>query len=162
MNHTDKEIEKIEQSISRLQEKLLEKRPSHFRERDIVNAFFASLLLGLVFIFKGSLIEISMRLSSQNLAAITIATIIILTLEIYFVGYTRVSRKEKKTRHFGQFWIKRLLTFYVISMIVSLLIVYIYGINLWVGGNYEIVKLVVAVSMPCAIGAAIPSMLRQY
>lgn len=162
VDSTEKEGEKIERQIAALYEKLLEKRPSHFRKRDIANAFFASLLLGLVFMFKGSLIEISLNLTGKNLLVIVIATLAILTLQIYYVGYTRVSQKERRKRRFGQFWAKRLSTLYIIAIIVSLLLVYIYGINKLVSSNYDILKIVIAVSMPCAVGAAIPSLLKQY
>lgn len=161
-DRTNKEIEKIENQINRLYDKLLEKRPSHFRERDVVNAFFASLILGLVFLFKGSLIQISLMLKDGNLIAIIIATILILTLEIYFVGYTRISPKERETRHFGQFWLKRIMTLYLISIIASVFLVYLYGVNNIAGSSANILRVVIAVSMPCAIGAAIPSLLKQY
>ena len=62
MIKTQQEIIKIEHKLNSLYEKLLEKRPSHFRTRDIVNAFFASLLFGLTFIFKGALIQIALTL----------------------------------------------------------------------------------------------------
>ncbi len=162
MTSTKKEIEKIEEQMGKLHDKLLEKRPSHFRRRDIINAFFASFLLGLVFLFKGSLIQISLHLTEKNIIAIILTTIVILTLEIYFVGYTRVNPKERETRHFGQFWLKRLFTLYIISIIVSLGLVYLYGVNDIVGSSLNVFKVVVAVSMPCAVGAAMPSLLKKY
>lgn len=158
---TKEEIDRIEKQISSLYDKLYEKRPSHFHKRDIVNAFFASFVLGLVFLFKGSLVEISLNLTNNNLFAIVFVTIVILSFEIYYVGYTRVSPSEKKNRKFGQFWLKRILTLYSISIIVPLVIVYLFGINSLVS-NGGIFRIIIAVSMPCAIGAAVPSLLKQY
>lgn len=155
-----KEIKKIGSKISDLHEKILEKRPSHFKSRDIMNAFFASLILGLVFIFKGSLFDIAVKLSGTHLVAIVIATLIILTAEIYFIGYSRV--KKKKERHFCQFWLKRLVTLYAIAILISLFLIYIFGINILVHTSYDVLRIVIALSMPCAIGAAVPSLLKQY
>jgi uncharacterized membrane protein len=155
-----KDLKRIERKITELHEKILEKRPSHFRIRDIVNAFFASLVVGLVFIFKGSLFDIAIKLTTNHLVAIVILTLVILTSEIYFIGYSRV--KRKKERKFCQFWLKRLVTLYVIAIIISLFLVYLFGINYLVHTNYEVLKVVVALSMPCAVGAAVPSLLKQY
>ncbi len=157
---TEKEIRKIESNISELHEKILEKRPSHFKKREVVNAFFASLILGLVLIFKGSLFEVAVNLRDGHLIAIIIATVILLTAEIYFIGYTRVKRKRE--RRFGQFWLKRFVTLYAIAIIVSLFLVYLFGINFLVHTSYDVLKIVIAVSMPCAVGAAVPSLLKQY
>lgn len=158
----EKEIEEIEQKIGALYDKIYEKRPSHFRKRDIVNAFFASLLFGLIFMFKGSLLEISLNLTAAHVFVIVILTAVILSLQIYYVGFTRIGPKEMGKRHFGQFWAKRFFTFYIIALAVPLMLIYIYDINTLVATNFDIVRIVVAVSMPCAIGAAIPSLLKQY
>lgn len=158
--NTEKEIRKIESKISELHEKILQKRPSHFRARDIVNAFFASLIVGLVFIFKGSLFDVAIRLTNTHLITIVVVTLGILTAEIYFIGYSRVKRKRE--RRFCQFWLKRLVTLYVIAIIVSLFLVYLFNINNLVHTSYDVLRIVVAVSMPCAVGAAVPSLLKQY
>ncbi len=155
-----KDLKRIEKKISALHEKILEKRPSHFRSRDIVNAVFASLVLGLVFVFKGSLFDIAIKLTTNHLVAIIITTLIILTAEIYFIGYSRV--KRKKERRFCQFWLKRLVTLYIIAIVVSLFLVYLFGINYLVHTNCEVFKVVITLSMPCAVGAAVPSLLKQY
>lgn len=154
------EIDKIYTDIKTMREELLEKRPSHFSKKDVVNAFFASLLVGLTFVFKGSLVERVIRLSASHIFLIFISTILILTAQIYFISYKRVKEKEK--RRFCQFWLKRLSTFYLISIIVSFYLSYMFGINNFLQDNTEIFKLVVTLSMPCAIGAAIPNLLKQY
>lgn len=163
MNGKEKEeIEHIEQKIGDLYDKIYAKKPSHFRKRDIINSFFASFVLGLVFIFKGSLVEISINLKNTHLALIVFATVVMLSLEIYFVGYTRVGTKEREQRKLGQFWAKRFFNLYIIALLVPLILVYLFDLKTLLGGGFNIIKVVIAVSMPCAIGAAIPSLLKQY
>ena len=161
MNKLHSRVLKIEKQINEIYEKVLEKRPSHFRKRDIINAFFGSLIFGLTFIFKGNLIQIALTLTTQHLWTIVIITSLCLTGEIYFIGYTRV--KDKVERPFGQFWCKRFVTLYGIEMLVSLGLVYLFNMNMIIANNpLAILQLVVAVSMPCAVGAAIPGLLKQY
>ncbi|MBN2112149.1 DUF2391 family protein [Candidatus Woesearchaeota archaeon] len=157
-----KEVEEIENKIGVLYDKIYEKRPSHFGKRDIVNAVFASLTFGLIFLFKGSLIDISLNLKEIHLILIVAVTAVILTLEIYFVGFTRIGPTERGKRRFGQFWAKRFFTFYGVSLLIPLCLVYLYDINNIVAGGFDILKIVIAVSMPCTIGAAIPGLLKQY
>jgi len=156
----EKEVKHIEKQIDNLYEKLYEKVPSHFHYRDIINAFVGSLVLGLTFVFKGSLIQISLTLTKAHLAFIVLVTAVILTFQIYFVGYSRV--KYKHRRKFGQFWAKRFFTLYFIAILVSLSLVYLFNMDSLAGSLYGVFKIVIAVSMPCAIGAAIPSLLKQY
>ena len=88
---------------------------------------------------------------------------IILTAEIYFIGYNRVTKKTQ--RKFGQFWLKRIISFYSVALITSTLLIYLFGLNLLpdVANNLnDILKLVVLISMPCAIGAAITDLLKKY
>ena len=155
-----KEIRHIERQIRDLYEKIYEKRPSHFHFRDIVNAFVGSLILGLTFVFKGSLIELSLTLTKYHLFFIILITSILLTFQIYFVGYSRVKHKEK--RKFDQFWAKRFFSLYSIAILVSLALVYLFNMNSLTTSLLDIFKIVITVSMPCAVGAAIPSLLKQY
>lgn len=155
-----KELDNIDKQVFELKEKLLEKRPEHFGKRDIVNAFFGALLVGITFVFKGNLIDIGIRMSLYHVIAIVIGTIFILTAQIYFIGYSRVI--NKKERPFGQFWVKRLSTLYGISIIVSLYLIYIFGIDQLLGNIPNLIKIAVIITMPSAIGAAIPSLIKQY
>lgn len=159
-NQISQEIKHIESQISNLYEKLYEKRPSHFHFRDVINAFMGSTILGLTFVFKGSLIELSLTLTKYHLFFIILTTAILLTFQIYFVGYSRV--KQKKKRKFDQFWAKRFFTLYGIAVFVSLALVYLFNMNSLTSSLFDIFKIVVAVSMPCAIGAAVPSLLKRY
>jgi len=155
-----REVENIESQIQYLEEKLLEKRPSHFSKRDIVNAFFASLIIGFTVILNARIIDIAMALTPAHIVTIIIATCLILFAEIYFVGYTRV--KPEEHRKLGQFMAKRFFTFYTVAIIVSFVLTYILGIDMFIPTFAGIVKLVVLISMPGAAGAAIPSMLKQF
>lgn len=155
----DKENEILEK-IDKLEEKLLQKRPSHFRKRDVINSFFGSVLFGLTFMFKGRLFDMSLKLSNFHMGLIMLSTIILLTIEIYYIAYSRVP--DKAQRKFGQFWLKRITTIYGIAIITSFFLVYLYGIDLIVGSFADVFKIVISVSFPCAIGAAVPSLLKKY
>lgn len=156
----EKELEEIKNIIISMKNKVLEKRPSHFSRRDIINAFFGSLIIGLTFVLKGALIQTALNISWYHLEAIVVVTLMILFVEIYFIGYSRVSDKSHRT--FGQFMTKRMLTLYGISILVSFFLVYLFNVNTLVPGFYGTMKLVVILSMPSAIGAAVPNLLKQY
>ncbi len=156
------EMGKIERDIEFLREKLLEKHPSHFSNRDIINTFFGSLIIGLTFIMKGAVVATAKQLSRQHLLLIVISTIAILTCEIYWIGYSRVSRRERKKRGFFQFWAKRITALYGIALIVSVYLVYIFGVNQFFITQQGVFNIVILMSMPCAVGAAIPHLLKKY
>ncbi len=157
-----KEIEVIEKNISYMREKLLEKIPSRFSKRDVINAFFGSLILGLTFVLKGQTVGVAASLSSIQLIAIVAITLAILMAEIYFIGYSRVRNKSK--RRFGQFMTKRLVALYGVTLFVSFGLIYTLNINNsnYVNGFYDVIKIAVLMSFPCAVGAAVPSLLKQY
>ena len=52
-----KDLDIIENDVKHLTERLIERRPDHFSKRDVINAFFGALFLGLTFMFKGLLVE---------------------------------------------------------------------------------------------------------
>lgn len=148
-------LDHIERQINNLTKKLVLKHPSHFQLKDIGYEFIASFLFTFIFLFKGNMINIANNLTLFNIYLIVISTIIFLTLEIYFIGYDRMPKEEKRERYFAEFWVKRFISLYSISLIVPIIIILIYNIEL----SYQ---LVFAVSFPSAIGAAIPSFLKQY
>jgi len=156
-------IDDLKKGIDELKEELLVKEPSHFSERDLVSAFFGALLLGLTFAMKGLLIEVSQALTNWNIVFILLFTFIILTAEIYGIGYARVRKKNE--RKFGQFWLKRIIVFYLVALFVSILLVFVFGLNRLtsLNGDYSnIVRLIVLISMPCAIGAATADLVKKY
>jgi uncharacterized membrane protein len=157
-----REIEMLERSIAHINDKLLEKVPSHFSRRDIVNAFFGSLIMGLTFILNGATLPTAANLHVAHIELIILITFAVLSAEIYYISYTRV--KDKTTRKFGQFLTKRLVVLYSSSVLMSFMLVYLFNINnnQIVGSFYNVLKVVILVSFPCAIGAGIPSLLKQY
>ena len=96
------------------------KEPEHFGKKDLTRAFFGSIFVGLSFALNGLLFEVSQKLSKANLLAIIFVTLTILTIEIYFIGYQRV--KDKKSRPFGEFWLRRTVGITSISLIVTMVI----------------------------------------
>jgi len=158
-----KKEEELIQDIRTIKNKLVEREPKPFGFRDIIHAFFGSLIFGLTFALKGLLVEVGLLLTAAQQILIVISTLIILTIEIYFIGYRRVRAKEE--RKFLQFWLKRLITFYLVAILVSFFIIYVYGLyNLpTVGGSLSnMLKLVVVVSMPAAVGAGLADLVKRY
>lgn len=132
--------------------------PEHFSSRDIVRSFFGAAFIGVTFVFSKYLVELAPQLDVQRLILIILSTVAILTLEIYYIGYQRVQDPQRK---FFQFWFKRLVTFYVVAILVSAYLSYIYSLTTVVGGE-NVIKLVIAMSMPCAIGASITDLMKKY
>jgi uncharacterized membrane protein len=157
-----KKIDHIEQEVHILRERLVEKVPGHFDMRHVISAFFGALFFGFTFVLKGLLIQVGLALSSLHLIIITITTWALLSAEIYFVGYARVPAEQQKKRTFRQFWAKRIVTYYLISLFVAFLLLSVYGITDLVGDPSEVFKLVVAISFPAAIGAAVSDLLGKY
>ncbi len=137
-----------------------EEEPDLFSAKDVMRALFGALFLGFGFVFSKLLFEASMNLGWFNVIIIVISTILIISAEIYFIGYERV--KDKKRRKFPQFWAKRFFAFYPIGIIVSCYLVAVFGLLNDAGSTENAVKLILAVSMPCSIGAAISDLLKRY
>lgn len=158
-----KELRILEHNIEKLRDGLIEKVPSKFSTRDVINAFFGALFLGLTFVLKGGQVAISMNMELIHVFSIIAVTLLILMAEIYFISYVRV--KDRTKRHLSQFMTKRLLTLYGITLIVTIGLVYIFNLNTFPGIDndpYNIAKMIIATSFPCAIGAAVPSLLKKY
>ncbi|MBW2970151.1 TIGR02587 family membrane protein [Candidatus Woesearchaeota archaeon] len=155
-------IDQVAKDVHVLRERLVEKIPARFSMGHIVTAFFGALFFGFTFVLKGLLFEVGLSLSNWDLFLIVLATLIILTAEIYFVGYQKVPVEHRKFRHFGQFWFKRIVTYYLISLFVALMLLYIYGITQLAATYMNMFKLVVAISFPAAIGAAASDLLGKY
>lgn len=156
-------VKEIKKNLSALRVRLLEKRPEPFSVIDILYALFASLVIGLGFVFKGALIKYAVDLTTFHINFIVLITILLLTAEAYFLGYRRVSNKAE--RKMGQFLFKRVATLFILSLLVSIFLVYTYGINyqpLINNDAINVLKVVIALTMPCATGAAIPSLLKKY
>ncbi len=153
-------IDQIAEHVRVLRERLVEKVPGHFGIKHIITAFFGSLFFGFSFVINGLLFQVGLALTNKDLTLIIIATLLIISAEIYFVGYTRVP--DPKTRPFGQFWAKRIITYYVIALFTSFLLISLYGIPKFAGGFENTFKLIIAVSFPAAVGAAVSDLLGKY
>lgn len=166
-------ITKIEQELSELREDNrvikedvedikthVDKVPEHFSEKDILRSFIGSLFLGFSIIFSGSLIAVSRVMPFEHIFTIIFFTLIILIAEIYFIGYSHVENKNH--RKFPQFMIKRLLTFYLVAALVSFILMYIFGLIYLVESSEQLIKLIIIISGPCAIGASIGDLLKKY
>lgn len=154
-----KEVMRLTRDMSLIKAHLLPRAPPKFSGKDLVKSFFGSLLVGLTFTFKGLLFEISFGLTNFHISLIILSTIIILTLEIYYIAYAKV--KDKNHRGFGQFWLKRILTFYSVAILTTFILVFIYGLTTILDPGL-IWKLIIAVSFPCAIGASLGDLLERY
>ena len=156
----EKRIKHIESVMEQMRERILEKRPAHFSNRDIINVIFGASTIGLTFMFKGLLIDIGVNLPWDRIIIIVISTLIFLTIEIYFIGYSRVL--NKRDRKFTQFYFKRLSAVYGIALVISFYLLMIFGFRSHVATDVEFLKLVFVLAMPCSIGAAIPNLLKKY
>ncbi len=149
----------LQQQLSELKKILLRANPpEHFSAREIVSAFIISLIVGVSFVMNTLLFKASESLTAKHLILIIFATIILLTVEIYYVGYERV--RNKVARPFCQFWLKRFLSFYSVSIIASFLIVYLFGIDMLASSFQHTLRIVIAASLPCAIGTALSDLVR--
>jgi len=157
-----REIECLENHIDQIKERLVDRVPEHFSKREVINAFFGSLTIGITFILKGATVRTAVGLDTFHTLLVFGATLMVLFVEIYFIGYSRVKNKSK--RKFGQFMAKRLTTLYTITILTSICLVYLLNLNNsdYVSTFSDVTKIVVVVAFPCAIGAAVPSLLRKY
>lgn len=154
------ELDVILSDVEHLRLGLIDRLPPRFTVRDVATAFLASIIIVLTFLFKGSVITISQNLTEKDLLLILISTAVLLTLQIYFIGYTRVT--NKKERPFYEFWAKRFFSLYIISILVCVFFSYLYGIHRIIPTTQGYIKFVVALTLPGAVGAAIPSLLKKY
>ena len=151
----------LQKDITEIKQILLrEAPPEHFSVKDIARSFFGALFLGFAMLSK-LLVDLAPRLQPLHIGLIIFFTALILTIEIYFIGYARLTPAERRTRYFGEFWAKRFFTFWLVAFLVAGLLIWIYHIPS-VLAPIGYIKLLVAVSMPCAIGAATADLLKKY
>ena len=154
------DLDDINYNLNTLKEHLLEKTPNHFSVENIISAFFGALLIGLTFVLKGALVRTAVALTNVHLIFIGIFTLIIIFIQIYFISYKRVKNKDE--RLFGQFAVKRFFSILFIAFFVSVLLVFLLGINFTVATNFEVCKIIILLWMVCAIGSGIPGLLVKY
>ena len=134
----------------------------HFSSKDIVISFFGAFLVAAGFMFKGNLLRISQELDTLHLFLLFFASLVVLSAEIYFLGYSRV--KNKMERPFFQFLVKRVTTIYLVSLLVCIALVMLYDINSIIanGNHLNIIKIIIAVSFPGSIGAAATDLFKKF
>jgi uncharacterized membrane protein len=150
----------IKNDLDKIKNELVYKTPEHFSQKDVLRSFMGSLFLGFSVAFSGNILNAARIIPTQHVEFVILFTIIILTAEIYFIGYSRVTDKTK--RKFGQFWIKRLIAFYLVALIVSFVLAYIFGLVYLVDSPEHFYKLIVLISAPASIGASISDLLKKY
>ncbi len=150
-------IKKIRKDIEIIKERIVIKTPTHFSLYHVFVSFFGALILGQTFVLKGLLYSVSYSLSPVHIFAIVFVTLFVLSAEIYYVGYRRV--RDKRKRHFGQFWFKRISTYLLIAFIISFGLIFLYNLN---SSLDHTLKIVVAMSFPCAVGASLADLVERY
>ncbi|MBN1645444.1 DUF2391 family protein [Candidatus Woesearchaeota archaeon] len=159
MNPLEVEIDEIKRDIKSIKHEVVEHLPPHFSVVEMLKAGFGAMFIGLTFMFKDLLIEVGLNLPVYNVFLIVASTILILSAEIYYIGYAKV--KNKRERPFAQFYFKRLLTLYGISFIVSFYLCYIFGFLPLAQTFTGFLNLVLVLTMPCSLGAAVSFMFKK-
>jgi uncharacterized membrane protein len=154
------ETDLIQDDVERIKDKLIDHTPEHFSRQDFIRAFIGALFLGFSVLFSGNIMIISTNVPVAHLYIIILCTVVLLTLEIYIIGYSKVVNKI--ARKFGQFWIKRLIAFYVIALIVAAGLAFIFGFQYLMPGQGQFIRLVIVLSAPCAVGASLGDLLKKY
>jgi len=154
------EDDAIKKDIDTIRRELVDKTPEHFSQKDVLRSFMGSLFLAFSVAFSSNVLNAARNVPDTHLKLVVLFTIIILTAEIYFIGYQRV--EDKTRRKFGQFWIKRLLAFYVVALVVSVVITYIFGLIYLVDSPEHYYRMVLLISGPASIGASISDLLKRY
>ena len=127
--------------------------PHHFLMRDFWHAVIGSFVVGITFLFKGSMINFALKMETVNIVLVMALTFIITTGEIYALSYKFV--KHRESRPFYKFWAKRFFAIIISSFIVVYFAIYAYGLNNFLS-QYETLKLSVAILLPAAsVGAAV-------
>lgn len=157
-----RELNNLEHSVFNIKKELLDRTPTKFGFRDIARSFFGALIISFGFVLKGAMVRTAVRMTEVHLFFIIFVSIIILILEVYYFGYRKI--KDKHERKIFQFIAKRVPTFYLISLLVSTGIVFIYGVNndILVNEGMDVFKIIIAVSFPASLGAGFSDLLKKY
>jgi uncharacterized membrane protein len=154
------ETDLIKDDVQRMRDKLIDHTPEHFSKQDLVRASIGALFLGFSVLFSKNIIDLATKIPTPQLFVIIFGTIVILTLEIYIIGYSRVT--DKVTRKFGQFWMKRVAAFYLTAVVIAVLLAYTFGLQYLMPESAHFFNFIVILSAPCAIGASLGDLLKKY
>lgn len=153
-------LSRIERELHDIRRVQVERVPRHFNAKAVIGALFGSLFFGVSFALKGLLLQVTRNFTANHVWFIGAAIVFILTLEIYFIGYSYV--QNRKQRPFGQFWFKRIATYVVVGFVVATFLVYLYGINNIADSSVHVKNIIVALAFPCCIGASIADLIKRY
>jgi len=154
------EVDLIKHDVERVKDKLIDHTPEHFSRQDFIRAFIGALFLGFSVLFSGNIMSIATNIPVPHLYIIIFCTIMLLTIEIYIIGYSKIV--DRSTRKFGQFWTKRIAAFYFVALVVSAGLSFIFGFQYLLPSGQEFLKLVIILSAPCAVGASLGDLLKKY
>lgn len=150
----------IKNDIQKIRRELVDKTPEHFNQKDVLRAFMGSLFLAFSVAFSSNVVTAAKKIPDEHIKLVVVFTLVILIAEIYFIGYQRVDNKSK--RKFGQFCVKRLFVFYLVAILVSIMITYIFGLVYILDSSEQYYKMVLIISGPASIGASISDLLKKY
>jgi len=150
----------IKKDINNIKEELIEKTPEHFGKKDLLRSFLGSLFLGFSVLFSSNLLNVAEKIPTKHIYLILVFTFIVLSSEIYYIGYNRV--KDKNHRPFVQFWLKRLVAFYFVAFAVSFILLYIFGMIFLIQTLSQFINAVILLTTPTAIGASIGDLIKRY
>lgn len=135
------------------------REPHHFSKEDFMRAMFGSFIIGMTFLFKGSMLEFATKMSMKNIVYVIILTCLIVSMVIYLLRYRYVQHKEERPLY--EFWAKRFFSITISAFAMQYLLIYVYGLNSYLTG-IEMFKLVSAIFMPAATAGAAVEMLKRW
>lgn len=134
------------------------REPHHFTWEDFGRAIFGSSIIGMTFLFKGSMFDYAAKMRPLNVFLVIIFTLIVVTIEIYALSYRFVS--DRKERPFYEFWAKRFFAVTISSFTMIYVLIYLYGLNTHLT-DVEMFKLASAIFMPASVAGAAVEMLKK-
>lgn len=137
----------------------MKREPPRFTRDDFARAFFGSFIAAVTFLFKGSMVSFSIQMSVFSTMAVALLTCLLLTVEIYVLGYKYV--QDRKRRPFLEFWAKRFFSIILSSFLAIYLLMFAYGIQDIVGDPTLLFKVAIAVLLPAATAGGAVEILRK-
>jgi len=139
--------------------KVSEANKTFFSKKDIIYSFLGALILGLIFILNGAATASELKIG--KIILILIVTFLIIAFKVYVNSYRKV-REKHNIKYFELLGI-RLATYYAITLIVSVYLAYIFidyaTLKL---GLLDMIKVIIVVSLPCALGSIMPMLLKKF
>ncbi|HYD02850.1 MAG TPA: DUF2391 family protein [Alphaproteobacteria bacterium] len=154
------ETDLIHHDVEKIKDKFVDHTPEHFSKQDFIRSAIGAIFVGFSVIFASNTVNLVLKIPDIHYYIIIFSTIVLLTAEIYTIGYSRVT--DKTTRKFGQFWLKRISTFYFTAIVVASLLAFIFGLQYILPDVEHFIKLIILISAPCSIGASFGDLIKRY